>query len=221
MAGLRIYRTVFLVLLACCAVFGLSSRASAQSEGATASASERASDVDLEIQLHLLVASNVAGDNAKLSAPLEAVARDLRPLLPFTNYRLGATFLSRVKNGRPLEVKGVGRTLLVTPALEASVNPTFYEINAGTVSLKADAAGREMVQMFPFRFGLRIPLQGTVARGNGSNDDNSANVLYEGVGIKTDVSMREGEPVVVGTLDAGRPNETLVLVLIAKRAVVR
>ncbi len=220
MAGLRIYRTVFLVLLSWCVVSGLAAKASAQSDGTSATASERASDVDIEVQLHLLVASNVAGDNSKLSAPLESVARDLRPLLPFTNYRLGATFLARVKNGRPLEVKGVGRTLLVTPALEASVNPTFYEINAGTVSLKTDAAGREVVQLFPFRFGLRIPLQGTAARGNGS-DDNSANILYEGVGIKTDVSMREGEPVVVGTLDAGRPNETLVLVLIAKRAAVR
>jgi hypothetical protein len=168
----------------------------------------------------LLVASNVAGDNAKLSAPLESVARELRPLLPFTNYRLGATFLGRVKNGRQLNVKGVGRTLLVTPLLEASVNPTFYEIS-GTANLKTDATGREVVQMSSFRFGLRIPLQGTVSRGNSSGDDNSSNIVYEGVGITTDVNIREGEPIVVGTLDAGRPNETLVLVLIAKRAAVR
>jgi hypothetical protein len=220
MAGLRIYRTVFLVLLACCAVPCLSSRASAQSGGTTAADTERANDVDLEFQLHLLVASNVAGDNAKLSAPLESVARELRPLLPFTNYRLGATFLGRVKNGKPINMKGVGRTLLVTPALEASVNPTFYEIS-GTVILKTDAAGREVVQMSPFRFGLRIPLQGTLPRANAGSDDNSANILYEGVGITTDVSVREGEPIIVGTLDAGRPNETLVLVFIAKRAAVR
>jgi hypothetical protein len=196
----------------------MASQAHAQSGAST---TERGSDVDLEFQLHLLVASNAAGDNAKLPAPLEGVARDLRPLLPFTNYRLGATFLSRVKNGRPLNVKGVGRTLLVTPMLEASVNPTFYEISAGSVSLKADATGRDVVQLSSFRFGLRIPLLGTFARSNSSNEDNSGGVLYEPVGLMTDVTMREGEAVVVGTLDAGRPNETLVLVIIAKRAGMR
>ncbi|MBV9958021.1 MAG: hypothetical protein JO360_06340 [Acidobacteria bacterium] len=188
----------------------MSSQARAQ-----ASNTDRASDVDLEFRLHLLVASNVAADAAKLPAQLEVVARDLRPLLPFTNYRLGATFLSRAKSGKSLSVKGVGRTLLVTPALEASVNPTFYEFSTGTISLRGDEAGREVVQLAPFRFGLRIPLQGTVSRGG---DEGNGSVLYEPVGITTELTLREGEPTVVGTLDAGRPNETLVLVLIATRA---
>jgi hypothetical protein len=73
-----------------------------------------------------------------------------------------------------------------------------------------------VVQVSPFRFGLRIPLQGIVPRGSG--DDGSAGILYEPVGITTELTLRAGEPTVVGTLDAGRPNETLVLVLIATRA---
>jgi hypothetical protein len=216
MAELRFYRIMLLSVLACAVMLGLSSQSRAQSGAAGASNTDRASDVDLEFRLHLLVASNVAGDAAKLPASLEAVARDLRPLLPFTNYRLGATFLSRAKSGKSLSVKGVGRTLLVTPALEASVNPTFYEFSTGTISLRGDDAGREVVQVSPFRFGLRIPLQGIVPRGSG--DDGSAGILYEPVGITTELTLRAGEPTVVGTLDAGRPNETLVLVLIATRA---
>jgi hypothetical protein len=203
---------MLLGVLACAVALGLSAQARAQSSN-----TDRVSDVDLEFRLHLLVASNVAAaDGAKLPAALEAVARDLRPLLPFTNYRLGATFLSRAKSGKSLSVKGVGRTLLVTPALEASVNPTFYEFSTGTISLRSDDANREVVQVSPFRFGLRIPLQGAVPRG--SSDDGSGGILYEPVGITTELTLREGEPTVVGTLDAGRPNETLVLVLIATRA---
>lgn len=209
MFGLRIHRVTFLILVACVAVFVLPVMSSAQT-GETGSAAIK--DVDLDIQLHILVASNAPAEGAKLTPAMEAIARELRPVLPFTNYRLGATFLSRVKNGKPLSVKGVGRTLLVTPALESSVNPTFYELSSGMVVLKADASGREVVQLSPFRFGLRIPLI------LGGNDDKSGGVVYEGVGITTDVTMREGEPVVVGTLDAGRPNETLVLVLVATRA---
>ncbi len=217
MAGLRIFKIVLLALVLCGGLLLLPAAALAQSDTASA-ATQREKDLDLEVQLHLLVASNAAtGESAKLSAPLEAIARELRPLLPFTSYRLGATFLGRVKNGRPLSIKGVGRTLLVTPALESSVNPTFYEISAGTVILKADAGGREVVQMSPFRFGLRIPLQMGMARNN-SGGDAAVTVNYESVGITTDVTMRESEPVIVGTLDAGRPNETLVLVLMAKRA---
>ena len=219
MRGLRIYRTVWLVLLGCLLMFGMASQAHAQS-GATASTAESANDVDIEFQLHLLVASKDAVEGAKLPASLEAVTRDLRPLLPFTNYRLGATFLSRVKNGKQLNVKGVGRTLLVTPMLEASVNPTFYEIYAG-VSVKPDESGRNVVQLSSFRFGLRIPLQGTTPRSGNSSDETASTVLYEPIGLTTDVTMREGEPAVIGTLDAGRPNETLVLVVVAKRVGMR
>ncbi len=216
MAGLRIYRTVFLVVLTCCLMLCLPALAVAQSTERPSVSQQ--SDVDLEFQLHLLVASNATGESAKLPASLEAIARELRPVLPFSNYRLGATFLSRAKNGKPLSTKGVGRTLLVTPALESSVNPTFYEFSAGTISLRTDAGGREVVQMSPFRFGLRIPLQMMSSRTSGNSEEYSAGVAYEPVGITTDVTMREGVPVVIGTLDAGRPNETLVLVLVAKRA---
>lgn len=173
-------------------------------------------DVDIEVQLHLLVASNAA-ESAKLPALLEAVAREVRPSLPFTNYRLGASYLSRVKNGKQLNTKGVGRSLLVTPALESSVLPTFYEISAAMVNLKTDGPGRAVVQVTGFRFGLRIPLQTGSSQAK-EGGERTPTILYEPVGITTDVTMREGEAIVVGTLDAGRPNETLVLVLFARRA---
>ncbi len=199
------------LLFVCGLLLGLPALASAQAGDRPPA--QTPIDLDLEIELHLLVASGTAADAGRLPASLEPVARQLRQVLPFSNYRLGATFLSRVKNGRPLSVKGIGRSLMVTPLLEGSVNPTFYEISAGTVTLKGEGSGRDIVQLTPFRFGLRIPLQMGQAK-----TGESSSVIYEPVGITTDVTMRAGEPVVVGTLDAGRPNETLVLVLIARRA---
>jgi hypothetical protein len=207
-----LYRKVVIMVFVCALLAGVPALALAQSGDRPPA--QTPIDIDLEIELHLLVASAAAAADAnKLPASLEPVAKQLRQVLPFTNYRVGATYLSRVKNGRPLSVKGIGRSLLVIPLLESSVNPTFYELSANTVTLKADGSGGDIVQLTPFRFGLRIPLQMGAAKAG-----ESSSVIYEPVGITTDVTTRAGEPVVVGTLDAGRPNETLVLVLIARRA---
>jgi hypothetical protein len=40
---------------------------------------------------------------------------------------------------------------------------------------------------------------------------------YENTGISTDISMREGEPVIVGTLNAGPSGDAIILVVSAKR----
>lgn len=217
MGSIRNVRLLLVLGFVCLALLGAPQMSFGQTDERPSATVERPIDVDVEVQLHLLVASNAA-ESGRLPELLTSVAQNLRPSLPFTNYRLGASFLSRVKNGRPLNTKGVGRSLLVTPALEASVLPTFYEIGASMINLKTDASGRAVVQVSSFRFGLRIPLQsGTLPRDGGDRPT----IQYEPVGITTDLTMREGDPVVVGTFDAGRPNETLVLVLVAKRASAR
>ncbi len=208
----RIGRVLLILIIAYSAVLGLTQVAMAQSDERSQSATEKPNDVDLDVELHILVASNTP-ESAKLVSSLDRVAKQLRTTLPFPNYRLGATFLSRVKNGRTLSVKGVGRTLFVTPMLEGSVLPTFYEMSAGTMTLKSDAAGRPAIQISGFRFGLRVPLQSSSSAGG----PGAPPVVYEHIGITTDLTVREGEAVVVGTLDAGRPNETLVLVLVIRR----
>lgn len=215
MVGFRVNRAVLFVLLACLAVVVLPQTSSGQTQERVTTSVDNALDVDLEVELHVLVASN-SPESGKLPGLLEGVARELRPSLPFTNYRLGASFLSRVKNGRSINVRGVGRSLLVTPALESSVLPTFYEISAGMMNLKTDASGRAVVQVTAFRFGLRIPLQ-TGSGQSTEGGERNPTIVYEPVGITTDITIREGEAAVVGTLDAGRPNESLVLVLVARR----
>jgi hypothetical protein len=42
-------------------------------------------------------------------------------------------------------------------------------------------------------------------------------INYEPTGIATDVSMREGEPVIVGTLNIGPSGDAIILVVSAKR----
>lgn len=216
MGRLRLDRIVLCSLFACIVIFGSPRTSVCQTDGRSNTVTEGAVDVDLEVELYMLVTSNSA-DSGKLPARLEGVAKELRSSLPFTNYRLGASFLSRVKNGRPLSVRGVLRSLLVTPALDPSVLPTFYEISAGMLNLKMGDSGRSVVQVTGFRFGLRVAVETSVGPAK-DGGERTPTISYEPVGITTDMTVREGEAVVVGTLDAGRRGETLVLVLVASRA---
>jgi len=70
-----------------------------------------------------------------------------------------------------------------------------------------------------FAFGSRVPIQtGTNIAPSGTNSAPVYN--YDQVGIKTDISVREGQPAVVGTLlNASSSGEAIVLVVLVKRAV--
>ena len=82
------------------------------------------------------------------------------------------------------------------------------------VKLAEDEDGRDVVQMSNFNFGARIPIQlSSVATTGGSTPV----VQYEQTGITTDISMREGEPTIVGTLNVGPSGDALIIVVSAKR----
>ena len=72
-----------------------------------------------------------------------------------------------------------------------------------------------MVQMQGFNFGARIPIQ--VSGAIAANGSVSPNFNYERTGVATDISMREGEPVIVGTLNVGPSGDAIILVVSAKR----
>ena len=51
-----------------------------------------------------------------------------------------------------------------------------------------------------------------------SNGPTTAPIInYESTGLNTDISMREGEPVVVGTLNVGPSGDAIILVISAKQ----
>jgi hypothetical protein len=118
-----------------------------------------------------------------------------------------------MKNGGRLNVKGVG----ITPFSKVVASaPLFSEYSVNSVTLKNDAAGQNIVELSGFRFGAKIPVQTTTASSSGSGAPALA-IQYESTGISTEFSMREGEPVIVGTLNVGQSGEAFILVVSAKR----
>jgi hypothetical protein len=174
------------------------------------SATAAAPNTSLVLQYYLLVGSNGGGESPALPSGLGAVAREIRANLLVNQVRVGATFQHRADGGGRLEIKGVAASVFTSAAPNSQGAPTFYESNTSQLKIVGDGA-QSVLQLDSFRFGLRIPIQ-TVGAGG------VPNVNYESVGIAGGVSIPLGEPTVVGSLSVGRPDETLILVLLVKRA---
>jgi len=204
---------LFIGLLICGA--GSMQKALAQATTEPAQTEKRGDEINLDTQLYLLLASNQDVGDTKLPPALEPVMKQLRTSLPFKNYRLAATLINRVSNGGNLSLKWVGGPLLAGGVVSAST-PTFNEFRVARVKLTVDTEGQQVVRMDGFSFGARVPIQtsSTVA----SNAPAAPVFNYEPTGLNTDISMREGEPVVVGTLNLGPSGDAIILVMSAKRA---
>lgn len=175
-----------------------------------------ADEANLDTQLFLIVGTNQDVDDAKLPAALDNVVKQLRATMPFKNYRLAATLVNRVKNQGRLSLSWIGGPLASPSGAATNVTPSFSQFNVREVRLLRNAENQPVVQMLGFNFGARIPIQ-TATGAVAANGAVAPVVAYENTGVSTDISMRESEPVIVGTLNIGPSGDAIILVVSAKR----
>jgi hypothetical protein len=183
-------------------------------------AETRDDEINLDTQLYLIVGTNQDVVDSKLPASLDNVVKQLRATLPFKSYRLVATLLNRVKNEDRLNLSWIGGPLASTAGAAPTLTPTFNNFTVRQVRLVRANDGQLMVQMQGFNFGARVPIQTgqAVASSDGRFPTGGfPTINYEPTGVATDISMREGEPVVVGTLNVGPSGDAIILVVSAKR----
>ena len=172
-------------------------------------------EANLDTQLYLIVGTNQDVDDSRLPAALDSVIKQLRASLPFKNYRLAATLVNRVRNEGRLDLRWIGGPFAAPSGTASAQTPSFSEFKIGVVKLTRNAEGQPMVQMQRFSFGARIPIvTGTTPAQAGAG---FPIINYDNTGLNTDISLREGEPVVVGTLNAGPSGDAIILVVSAKR----
>ncbi len=172
-------------------------------------------ETNLDTQLFLIVGTNQDVVDAKLPASLEPVIKQLRATLPFKNYRLAATLINRVKNEGRLDLSWIGGPLASAAGTAPTNTPSFSQFRVQQVKLARNSEGQQVVQMRGFNFGARIPIQ--VSGAIAANGAVAPNFNYESTGLATDISMREAEPVIVGTLNVGPSGDAIILVVSAKR----
>ncbi len=215
MASRKFYRAALAAVLIV-AGWGVHSRVAQAQEVAAEQRPPRVKSDEatgLEVQLHLLVARRTAdGADEKLPASLDAVVKQLKATFPFKSYRLATTLLNRVKNDGRLGVRWYGSPLFGQSPAPGST-PGSNELNIMRVRLEKDDAGRDIVQLTSFNFNARI----TVPTPSLASAAGPPAVQQENTGITTDLSVREGEPTIVGTLDVGPAGDALILVITVKR----
>ena len=195
------------MLLVLCAAVCLNVQAQA--------AQEPADETNLDTQLFLIVGTNQDVDDSKIPALLDPVVKQLRATLPFKNYRLAATLINRVKNEGRLDLSWIGGPIASPTGAASNVTPSFSQFRVRQVKIVRNAENQPVVQMIGFNYGARIPIQtpGAIA----ANGAVAPAVAYENTGVSTDISMRESEPVIVGTLNIGPSGDAIILVVSAKR----
>jgi hypothetical protein len=204
------FSTLLLLAFAVCCLAGSAERAVAQSDDAKPA--QVVDETNLDTQLYLIVGSDQENQAGKIPANLDLVIKQLRNTLPFKNYRVAATLINRVKNEGRLNLRWVGGPL--TPGTPSPQTPSFSDFKVGNIKLVKDANGQQLVRMENFSFGARIPIQAQAV----ASTAGAVPVLnYESTGLDTQISMREGEPVIVGTLNVGPSGDAIILVVSAKR----
>jgi hypothetical protein len=215
------YGAAALTTLILCGAWSGGNSAQAQSQNSSAAATEdlKREQINHEVQLYLLIASDTPGERSGIPPALDGAVRQLKETLPFTNYRLASTFVDRVRDGGSLEVSGVGGfPLMPTPA--NSNTPTFFTFALSGVTLVRGANDQPFIQVARFRFGLKVPIQTGTTHSEGGIGSYPV-IQYQDTGISTELSAREGVPTIIGTLAANQPTESYVLVLTLKRTVGR
>lgn len=182
----------------------------------------RDDEANLDTQLYLILATNREADEGKIPAPLEPIMKRLRETLPFRHYTVAGTFLNRVRNNGRLEVSWlVNGSPFILPTTNTSggtLTPTFNTFGT-LVKLATDANGNDIVRMNDLRFGAQVPvMSGQVTAFNPPSAQPSMSVNYQTIGLKTDISMREGAPVIAGTMSVGSQGDVLVVAVSAQRA---
>jgi len=153
---------------------------------------------DIELRMNVLLASNVDGIANQYPTDLGDVIKQLQAMLNYKSYSNVATGVQRVRPGsRGIRLNGSAEVAARIIQMESSQTAN-YDFGARALNVGTDSSGGYTVQLSEAHFVFRIP---------GPQPSGTAE-------IHTDLNLRNGEKVVVGTATLG--NKGLILVLSAR-----
>lgn len=218
MISINRHRVIILLFLCALVTVGGATAFAQDASQSSRAEARKDEDTNLDVQLYLVLASNREVEDTKLPVVLDPVIKRLRDALPFKHYNLAGTFLNRVKNNGHLDVSWVGGPFAIHGS-PAQSNPSFSQF-AAVVRLATNESGQEIVRLSDFKFGTRVPI--VTGQAVPTTTSLSAapfpTVNYEPIGLRTDLSMREGSTVIAGTLNVGPSGDAIVIVVSSKRA---
>ncbi|MCI0486095.1 MAG: hypothetical protein L0229_05795 [Blastocatellia bacterium] len=150
---------------------------------------------NIELRMHVLIASNIEGAANQYPAELSDVVKQLQGTLNYKSYYLATSILQRIKDGTR-GIHGEGNAQLQTPLVQAA-SDVHYEYGIRDLSTTSTPSGGVTTEVDYLSFRIEgYPKQiGTAS-------------------IQTSLNARDGEKVVVGT--ASLKDKAMILVLTAK-----
>ena len=149
---------------------------------------------DVEIHVHFLLASNVDGGSNQIPSEITDAVNQLRSTLTYKNYFLASSIVQRTKaSGRTINSGGNAE---VGSPLFKEVTDLHYSVSADGVTITG-SSNASIIELRSFQFELN------------TNPNAGGRAL-----IRSDLNLREGEKVVVGT--ASLKDKAIVLVVTAK-----
>jgi hypothetical protein len=155
---------------------------------------------DVDLRLHVLIASQTEGPADQYPAELKDVVKQLQSTLSYKGYRLIASISNRVREGKRLNGSGVADVDAFAAKTEAKEIGAAYDYDIGPVVFTSGANGSSSIQLETLRFTLRT---------NAFTPSS-----YLATSISTGASVRDGERVVVGT--ATLKDKGLILIVTVK-----
>ena len=152
----------------------------------------QASRSDMDLRMYILIASNIEGAKNPYPTELTDVVKQLQTTLAYKNYYLLTSTVQRVKEGA-FHVQGEGMAEFTPPLVEKPTTAN-YSFSGNSISLSLSPAGQSIFQINEFGFTLVTNTE----RAN----------------IRTGLTLRDGEKVVVGT--STLRDKGIIVVLIAK-----
>lgn len=161
----------------------------------------------LEAHVYLLVASR-DGAQARLPAEIASIEPTLTSMVQLPRLSLATTFIYRTRDGGSVQASGIAGPIVAVAS--SATTPVFYGISIRGMRL-ADTGKTPTIDIGHFDFNLRVPV--LTGRAGSPSDPLGPPVQYENVGSSTELRAPVGRPVVVSTIQSGKPDEVFVVVL--------
>jgi len=141
---------------------------------------------DVDLIVYLVLASQQPDGSGGIPVELQPVANELKGVLSFKSFRMLDSILLRTQPGNKATTSGV----------IGGADKTLYDFTVNPSTVTEDPKGR-LIRLDNLALNLHLP-GGT------------------GAGIHTEITVREGQKVVVGKSNMGGTDQALILVVTAK-----
>ncbi len=149
---------------------------------------------DIDLTVYMVVASEQAGAATSLPPELQPVANQIKGIFAYKSFRLLDTVLLRTQPGNMARANGVIGTA------GPDGGKTLWDLGVRPAAVTEDPKGR-LIRLDNLGLNLRMPGPTGLQ-----------------AGVNTEITVREGQKVVVGKSNMGAPDQALILVVTAKVA---